>query len=394
MLPSSLILNYALRTKEMDQGAGNSMFGSGKLHRPPPAGVGAIDMGAEPVKAGAGDAKVWETEADADIASQLRFSGPILSQDEIDSLLGFAQGEEAPIWHSGAHTPYERLPMLEIVFDRLVRLMTTSLRNFMSSNVEVSVEQTDSVAFGDHPDSVPPPAIVAVFRAGQIDNFGLITVDDNLIHSVVDALLGARRGGAPKREDGGPYTAIQRTLVTRMIEVVLADARQAFSTLTEADFRLSRIETDPRFAAIAGPPEAAIVVKLRIDVEDRGGRLALVLPHGALAAIRKTPPRQTMSEGRDNIWEGQLASELWAARLDVCAVLDDFQRPLRKLLDLKVGDTLMLDALPDAGVKLKCGGVDLGVGRVGRMGHSLAVCVERPIAPAAQHAVMKLGGGS
>ncbi len=36
---------------------------------------------------------------------------------------------------------YERLPMLEIVFDRLVRIMSTSLRNFTSDNVEVSDRQ-------------------------------------------------------------------------------------------------------------------------------------------------------------------------------------------------------------------------------------------------------------
>ena len=35
----------------------------------------------------------------------------------------------------------ERLPMLEIVFDRLVRLMTTWLRNFTSDNVEVSLDR-------------------------------------------------------------------------------------------------------------------------------------------------------------------------------------------------------------------------------------------------------------
>ena len=35
---------------------------------------------------------------------------------------------------------YERLPMLEIVFDRLVRIMSTSLRNFTSDNVEVGID--------------------------------------------------------------------------------------------------------------------------------------------------------------------------------------------------------------------------------------------------------------
>ncbi len=69
----------------------------------------------------------------------------ILNQDEIDSLLGFGLGEEEAGGAGGvraiinsALVSYERLPMLEIVFDRLVRLMTTSLRNFTSDNVEVS----------------------------------------------------------------------------------------------------------------------------------------------------------------------------------------------------------------------------------------------------------------
>src|SRR5271156_6608554 len=58
----------------------------------------------------------------------------ILSQDEIDNLLGFSVGDVNLDDHSGiraiidsAMVSYERLPMLEIVFDRLVRLMTTSL---------------------------------------------------------------------------------------------------------------------------------------------------------------------------------------------------------------------------------------------------------------------------
>ena len=58
----------------------------------------------------------------------------ILNQDEIDSLLGFDLSDDEAGERTGiraiinsALVSYERLPMLEIVFDRLVRLMTTSL---------------------------------------------------------------------------------------------------------------------------------------------------------------------------------------------------------------------------------------------------------------------------
>ena len=341
-------------------------------------------------------------EWDAGAESEGQTTERILNQDEIDSLLGFGMGDDEASGKTGvraiinsALVSYERLPMLEIVFDRLVRLMTTSLRNFTSDNVEVSLDQITSIRFGDYLNSVPLPAIIAVFRAEQLDNFGLVTVDSSLIYSIVDVLLGGRRSGTSTRVEGRPYTTIERMLVTRMIEVVLNDAHQAFAPLTQVDFRLDRIETNPRFAAIARPPNAAIVVKLRIDMEDRGGRLEMLLPYATLEPIRKMLLQQFMGEkfGRDNIWEGHLASELWATKLEVRAVLDELKQPLGNVLDLKVGDTLMLDAAPDSPVMLKCGAVELSQGRVGRMGHSLAVRVERPITPATQQAVMKLGGG-
>ncbi|MEN0651618.1 MULTISPECIES: flagellar motor switch protein FliM [Hyphobacterium] len=323
----------------------------------------------------------------------------ILNQDEIDSLLGFSVSDDDGSDRSGiraiinsALVSYERLPMLEIVFDRLVRLMTTSLRNFTSDNVEVSLDNISSIRFGDYLNSIPLPAILSVFRAKQLDNYGLLTVDSNLIYSIVDVLLGGRRGTSAMRIEGRPYTTIERTLVQRMIEVVLGDAKQAFEPLTEVDFTLERIETNPRFAAIARPANAAILVKLRIDMEDRGGRVELLLPYATLEPIRKMLLQQFMGEkfGRDNIWESHLATELWSTQMDVKAVLDEQQMPLGKVMNLKVGDTIMLDVTPESTVKLRCGAVPLTKGRMGRLGHSVAVRLDAPLTPTARKAMLKL----
>ena len=135
----------------------------------------------------------------------------ILNQEEIDSLLGFSLADVSLNDNSGiraiidsAMVSYERLPMLEIVFDRLVRLMTTSLRNFTSDNVEVSLDRITSVRFGDYLNSIPLPAILAVFKAEEWDNFGLATVNSSLIYSIIDVLLGGRRGQSTVRVEGRP----------------------------------------------------------------------------------------------------------------------------------------------------------------------------------------------
>jgi len=324
------------------------------------------------VSSGKGDADdVWNAEtapggpnasdATQSIAQQAVGSERILNQDEIDSLLGFSLEEENGAKRGGiralinsALVSYERLPMLEVVFDRLVRLMTTSLRNFTSDNVEVSLDAIQSMRFGDYLNSIPLPAILAVFKAKQLDNFGLLTVDSNLIYSIVDVLLGGRRGTVAMRVEGRPYTTIERVLVTRLVEVILHDARKAFDPLTAVDFELDRIETNPRFAAIAQPANAAILVKLRIDMEDRGGRCELLLPYATLEPIRKMLLQNFMGEkfGRDNIWEGHLATELWSAPTALRVVLDEFQAPLGKMMNLQVGDTLIMNATPDSKAQL------------------------------------------
>jgi len=312
----------------------------------------------------------------------------ILNQDEIDSMLGFSLTDVTLNDNSGiraiidsAMVSYERLPMLEIVFDRLVRLMTTSLRNFTSDNVEVSLDRITSVRFGDYLNSIPLPAILAVFKAEEWDNFGLATVNSNLIYSIIDVLLGGRRGQNMVRVEGRPYTTIETNLVKRMIEVVLADAELAFKPLSPVKFNIDRIETNPRFAAISRPANAAILVRLRIDMEDRGGNIELLLPYATIEPIRATLLQMFMGEkfGRDPIWENHLATEIGQAQIAVDAVLYEARLPLRKMMALSVGDTLALELKPDAMVTMRCGDVHLTEGRMGKVGDRVAVRVARAL---------------
>jgi flagellar motor switch protein FliM len=312
----------------------------------------------------------------------------VLSQEEIDGLLGFSIADVSLNDNSGiraiidsAMVSYERLPMLEIVFDRLVRLMTTSLRNFTSDNVEVSLDRITSVRFGDYLNSIPLPAILAVFKAEEWDNFGIITVSSSLIYSIIDVLLGGRRGQTTLRVEGRPYTTIESNLVKRMIEVVLADAELAFKPLSPVRFNIDRLETNPRFAAISRPANAAILVRLRIDMEDRGGNVELLLPYATIEPIRDVLLQMFMGEkfGRDPIWEGHLATEIGQAEIAVEAVLYEAKLPLRQLMRLEIGDTLPLELRPDALVTVRSGDVTLTEGRMGRVGDRVAVRVAKPL---------------
>jgi len=314
----------------------------------------------------------------------------VLNQDEIDSLLGFDANTTSNVELTGvqalinsALVSYERLPMLEIVFDRLVRLATTSLRNFTSDNVEVSMESISSVRFGDYLNSIPLPAILSVIKAEEWDNFGLLTVDSNLIYSMIDVLLGGRRVGGQIRVEGRPYTTIEMALARRMIEVILEDTHKAFAPVTDVNFRLERLETNPRFAAISRPANAAILIELRIEMDDRGGKIEILLPYATIEPIREQLLQMYMGEkfGRDPIWEGHLATEIYAADVTLDAVLHEFDLPLSRALALAPGETIMFDRSPHEPVKLRCGDVELTEALMGHIGNHVSVRVTRPLSP-------------
>ncbi|SBW01267.1 Flagellar motor switch protein FliM [uncultured Alphaproteobacteria bacterium] len=333
-----------------------------------------------------GDGEAAETDLMTNVSG--RESARVLNQDEIDSLLGFDGSADSDQNRSGIQAilnsgmvSYERLPMLEVVFDRLVRMMSTSLRNFTSDNVEVSLDNLVSLRFGDYLNSIPLPAMLAVFKAEEWDNFGLLTVDSSLIYSIVDVLLGGRRGTAAMRIEGRPYTTIERNLVERMIHVVLADLSAAFDPLSPVAFRFDRLETNPRFATISRPSNAAIVAKLRIDMEDRGGRLELLLPYATLEPVRELLLQMFMGEkfGRDSIWEIHLMEELWQTEVELEAVLDQQYLPLYSVLNMEVGTRLMFNATPDSRVVMRCGDVPMWAGRMGRKGNHIAICLDEKI---------------
>ena len=241
---------------------------------------------------------------------------------------------------------YERLPMLEIVFDRLVRLMTTSLRNFTSDNVEVSLDRITSVRFGDYLNSIPLPAMLAVFKAEEWDNFGLATVDSSLIYSIVDVLLGGRRGQTAMRIEGRPYTTIETNLVERMIEVVLADAEQAFEPLSPVNFNDRPAGDQPALrrhlaARQRRHPGAAAH---RHGRPRRQYRTAAALrdhradPRSAAADVHGREVRPRSDLGRPSRHRNRRRRR---SRVD--AVLYEADMPLRQMMKLKVGDTLTLE---------------------------------------------------
>lgn len=312
----------------------------------------------------------------------------ILNQEEIDSLLGYDNEDEDSEYHSmktgvrailnSSMVSYERLPMLEIVFDRLIRLMATSLRNFTQDNVEVSLESIESMRFGEYIDSLTLPTLLTVFKAEEWDNYGLMSLDSSLVYSIVDVLLGGRRGTAAMRIEGRPYTTIELNIVKDMLQLVLSDLSTAFDPITSVNFVYDRMETNPRFATISRLSNAVIVARLRVDMEDRGGKIDLMIPYATLEPVRELLLQMFMGErfGRDAIWENHLMEQLWDTEVDINAVLREVEVKFGEISNWEKGSFLPLDMFPNEDITLLCGDVPLITGSMGRKSNHVVIKVK------------------
>ncbi|KKB96552.1 Flagellar motor switch protein FliM [Candidatus Arcanobacter lacustris] len=308
-----------------------------------------------------------------------------LNQEEIDSLLGFSsdnkdddsknRGIRAML--DKALQSYERLPMLEVVFDRFVRILSTSIRNFTSETVDIDIKSISSLRFGNYINSIPMPSLLTVFKAVEWENFGLISADGSLIYSLVDVLFGGRKVYRPIRFEGRPYTVIEQGIVRQLSDIILADLASAFDPLSTTTLVFERIETNPRFATISRPADAAILLQLRVEMEERAGKIDILFPYATLEPIRALLLQVFIGEkfGKDAEWEGNLQNEIFKLDIDLEAVLKTKVVLMQDVVNLKVGSTIIMDDFVDDDIILNCCGNNMFAGKIGKVGEKIAVSI-------------------
>ena len=305
-----------------------------------------------------------------------------LKSDEINHILGFDLSAEEGGDRSGlralinsAMVSHRRLPMLDVIFDRSARLMSTNLRQLTNDNVEVTLDDVSSTRFGDFIQSLTSPSIVGVVKSSELDNYCLVAIDAQLVYSIVDLLLGGRRSGGPLVIEERSFTRIELALVQRVMVQLIADLNGAYAPVADVQFDLDRIETTPRFAAIAQDASVCSLAKFRVQMEERGGRIAILTPHATLEPIFKLLLREFIGEANahEAVWRDHLAEGLDASKLDLQVVLAERDMTLGELGDLIPGATVPFPGHQKPVATIKAGETVIAQGDVGRAGEHIAI---------------------
>jgi hypothetical protein len=173
----------------------------------------------------------------------------------------------------------ETLPLLEAVYDSLVHRINTSLRALIGENIEISVDRISSIGHAAYMNTVPLPAVLSPFTVEGAGYGGMFVADPPLLYSLVAVMLGGKCSyQAPNYDYKRELTSIERELFGLALASMIDDMSLAFSEVSPVVFQFNRIETDPRFAIIAPLEETMALARIRVDMEDGGGRAELLMP--------------------------------------------------------------------------------------------------------------------
>ncbi len=284
--------------------------------------------------------------------------GEVLSQGEVDALLrGVSEGEvetesDRPEEVSGV-TPYDltsqeknirgRLPTLDIINQMFSSLFRNTFSSMLRKAADVSTVSTDTIKFGEFLRSLPVPSSLHIFRMEPLRGHGLMVVESKLVSAIVDTFFGGT-GSQEAKITGRDFSAIEIRMTKNVVLSALKDLEKAWKPVHAVSTNYVRSEVNPQFAAIVPPTDIVLVILFDIELENISGSITICLPYAAIEPIIPKLKAQFQSEEMeiDQVWVRRLRTELLQTEVEMVAELGVSDTTPGRLLEFKVGDTIML----------------------------------------------------
>lgn len=285
----------------------------------------------------------------------------ILSQDEVDALLQGITGEsqklEAEEEQVGGIREYNlasqerivrgRMPTMEIINERFARNIRVGLFNFIRKSPEVAIGGIKVQKYSAFLREIVVPTNFNVVSVKPLRGSGLIVCDPTLVFAVIDSLFGGI-GKFHARIEGRDFSATEQRVITRIVEVILAEYHKAWKGIYPLELEYQRSEMQPQFANIATPSEIVVSTSFTLEIGETSGTIYFCIPYSTLEPIRDVLYSTTVGDSSepDRRWINLLKTQIQAAEVELVAELGTAPATVEQLLAFKPGDFIELDLNP------------------------------------------------
>ncbi len=302
----------------------------------------------------------------------------VLSQEEVDQLLDAVDGGEegADDYSSGDDSsvlPYDltnqdrvirgRMPILQIIYERFIRIFRVSLSNSLRKISSISMISTDLLKFGEFVNTLPIPSCMCVMRFNELRGSALLVFESELAYAILDSYFGGSDRPFTKIE-GKEFTQIELTFIKRVMDLAINDLEEAWAPIHRIDAQYLRTEINPQFVGVVPPSDVVISTTLEVEFESVSGTIIIIIPYSTIEPIKHKLSSNFQTDGDvvDNIWSSKIKDCVKSSDVNLSVKLGDANITVGDLVTLEKGDTIILnryasedlDLLVEGVPKIKC----------------------------------------
>lgn len=256
-----------------------------------------------------------------------------------------------------------RMPTLDIIYERFIRLFRMSLSNSLRKIAAISIISTDLLKFGEFVNTLPIPSCMCILRLESLKGPALLVFESKLAYALVDSYFGGTDRPFTKIE-GKEFTRIELSIMEKVMQLAVKDLEDAWAPVHKVDLSFVRIEVNPQFVGVVPPSDVIISTTFEVELENASGTIALVIPYSTIEPIKAklNASFQTESDREDKEWTAMMEEHMKDVGTNVSVNLGEATITVGDLVNLNVGDIIPLtqdcdgelDLLLEGVSKFKC----------------------------------------
>lgn len=250
---------------------------------------------------------------------------------------------------------FERLPMLDIIGERLADLISVVIPEMTGVICEASLNSLDYMPMAQATEALTLPAMLGVVAAQNLDGEILVAMDATFALTAMELMLGGDAKGEMERQSD-TFTAIEKGFGAQLGDVIAQELRRCLAMVGDVDLELDRIETDPDAASVTQPANLCVRMRLAVVLAGRTGNIDVVIPYDALEPIRPKLGKIHFGEPSEdgNPWKEQLSGQIERSTVELEAVLTEVAVPIQQIMNWKPGETINLWVEEDHAATVVC----------------------------------------
>ncbi len=178
-----------------------------------------------------------------------------------------------------------QLRAIHQLHDNFVRNLVSSLSAYLRSYLIINLVSVEQLSYSEFLECLPSPTCIASLSLKPYDGNAVLELNSSLIFPILEILLGG--DGKLQFSSQREITEIEQVLLDGLFRLILRDLREAWKFVTQIDFAIDTIETEPQFLQILAPTEAVVAVAIEIRIGDSIGMMNIAMPSIIIKMMRQ-----------------------------------------------------------------------------------------------------------